>query len=309
AIAPGARITSSWLSPMGANFTTSPTPSTCPVTRWPPRRSARRSAFSRFTSLPTASRPIVQFNVSRETSYLSLAPFISTTVRHTPLCAMLSPTMTSARSRPLVSTVRRMPSGSGSMCSMRPAAATMAENMKGLNRKGKGGIVGEKPGLGSGHCSLEQGCRMKHGKRKGCKRGITFRTSRLASLPHRTARAVRGDVVGAAPAARFSPSEPLLRHTWKSGLQRPIQHRRERLRLHEPHHAHALALLARAVKEDDPRRPEQAEALEQRLVLVVVGGDVGLEQQHLAHALRHPRVAEGEALHLLARHAPVGIEV
>ena len=77
---------------------------------------------------------------------------------------------------------------------MRPIAATMPENMKGLNRKGKGGIVGEKP---------------------------------------------------------------------RPRSERPVQHRRERLRLHEAHHAHAFALLAPAVEEDDPRRAEQAEALEQ----------------------------------------------
>ena len=52
----GARITSSCDSPTGANFTTSPTPSTWPLTRWPPRRSDRRNAFSRLTS-PGSPRP------------------------------------------------------------------------------------------------------------------------------------------------------------------------------------------------------------------------------------------------------------
>jgi len=35
------------------------------------------------------------------------------------------------------------------MCSMRPTAATMPENMKGLKEKGKSGIVGEPGGFGA----------------------------------------------------------------------------------------------------------------------------------------------------------------
>src|SRR3546814_10110823 len=43
--------------------------------------------------------------------------------------------------------------------------------------------------------------------------------------------------------------------------------------------------------------------------LLVVGGDVGLEQDEVRQRRLHARVGEGVGLHFLARHAPVGIEV
>ena len=54
------------------------------------------------------------------------------------------------------------------MCSMRPTAATMPENMKGLNRKGKGGIVGEKAGLGRGQAAGRSGLTASRGRRAAC---------------------------------------------------------------------------------------------------------------------------------------------
>ena len=64
----------------------------------------------------------------------------------------------------------------------------------------------------------------------------------------------------------------------------------------------------RASKNSDARRPEQAEALQQRAILGAVGVTSACSSSSPPAAL-HGRVGEGEALHLLARDAPVGIEV
>ena len=74
-------------------------------------------------------------------------------------------------------------------------------------------------------------------------------------------------------------------------------------------HPQAPDLAALRVEEDDSRRAEQREALEQRLVLRGVRGHVRLQQQHAVELRLHARLAEGEGLHLLAGDAPVGIEV
>src|SRR5687767_9453080 len=74
-------------------------------------------------------------------------------------------------------------------------------------------------------------------------------------------------------------------------------------------HPCAVNLAPLRVEEDRAGRAEQAKTLEQRAVVVVVGGDVGFQQQCARHLVGHRRVAEREALHLLARDAPVGIEI
>ena len=63
------------------------------------------------------------------------------------------------------------------------------------------------------------------------------------------------------------------------------------------------------VEEHDPRRAEEPEPLEQRLVLGGVLRDVDLQQHHLRELGLDLRIAEGKPFHLLARHAPVGVEV
>ena len=40
-----------------------------------------------------------------------------------------------------------------------------------------------------------------------------------------------------------------------------------------------------------------------------IRGHIHLQQQQSVQALTHCRIGEGVALHLLARHAPVGIEI
>src|SRR5436190_11774956 len=63
------------------------------------------------------------------------------------------------------------------------------------------------------------------------------------------------------------------------------------------------------VEEDDARRSEEPEALEQRAVGCVGRRNIRLQEQHAIELGAHPRIGQGEFLHLLARHAPVGIEI
>src|SRR5258708_34046626 len=63
------------------------------------------------------------------------------------------------------------------------------------------------------------------------------------------------------------------------------------------------------IKEDRGWGPEEAEPPEQRLVLSVVRRHVGSQQLHAGQLVGDARIAEGKAIHLLAGHAPVGIEV
>src|SRR5450756_1429377 len=125
----GARTTSFQLSPRSVNSTTSPTPSTWPLTRCPPSLSARRNAFSRFTGAPIASSPSVQFSVSLDTSTVKLSPLCATTVRHTPFTAMLSPSCTSPRSSALVAITRRNPPSRSLASAMCPASAMIPLNI------------------------------------------------------------------------------------------------------------------------------------------------------------------------------------
>ena len=75
-----------------------------------------------------------------------------------------------------------------------------------------------------------------------------------------------------------------------SACQRRIEHLPEGRRVLEADHPQAVLLGAGGVEEDDARRAEQLEALEQRLVRLVVGGYVGLQQLEVMH------IADGNAL-------------
>ena len=69
--------------------------STWPCTRWPPRRSARRTERSRLTGAPGISAPRPdRSRVSPITSAVKVPSRISVTVRHTPLTAIDSPRAT-----------------------------------------------------------------------------------------------------------------------------------------------------------------------------------------------------------------------
>ncbi|KFB71096.1 MAG: hypothetical protein AW09_003777 [Candidatus Accumulibacter phosphatis] len=135
----GARISSRRLSPTGSKRSTSPTPSTWPETRCPPRRSARRSAFSRLTG-PGAARPTVHASDSGETSTKKQLSCLSTTVRQTPLQAIESPIPTSSSPSGPASTVSRTvaaPSSRGVMWVIWPTAAMIPENMANTDRTEK----------------------------------------------------------------------------------------------------------------------------------------------------------------------------
>src|SRR5471032_196904 len=83
-----------------------------------------------------------------------------------------------------------------------------------------------------------------------------------------------------------------------------LQERIRRLVPDDPHHFVALR-----IEEDDARRPEQPEALEQRLIVGIIRRDVSAQQVELRQARTYPRIAEREMFHLLARHAPVRVEI
>ena len=101
----------------------SPTPSTCPLTKWPPRRSDNRSAFSRFTG-PGRSNPAVHSRVSCETSNESRLPFFFVTVRHAPCTQIESPFLTSFKGSFRASTTK------GFTLTILPTACTMPVNIR-----------------------------------------------------------------------------------------------------------------------------------------------------------------------------------
>src|SRR5580704_2301088 len=106
---------------------TSPTPSTCPWTTWPPRRSVARSGSSRFTEEPGARSPSddrasVSFMASATNESLAR----STAVRHTPLIAIESPAFNSGTSG--VAIVIRAPSSERSIPATDPTPCTSPVN-------------------------------------------------------------------------------------------------------------------------------------------------------------------------------------
>ena len=57
------------------------------------------------------------------------------------------------------------------------------------------------------------------------------------------------------------------------------------------------------------RWSKDAEALEHRLIIVVVGGDISAQQRQGRQRGTHLRIREGVAFHFLARRAPVRVEI
>src|SRR5437868_4272379 len=68
-------------------------------------------------------------------------------------------------------------------------------------------------------------------------------------------------------------------------------------------------LSALRIEEDDAGRTEKREALQQFAVGRRRRGDVGLQEHHAVKRRAHACVGQGVLLHLLARDAPVGIEI
>src|SRR5688500_1804418 len=107
------------------------------------------------------------------------------------------------------------------------------------------------------------------------------------------------------PRARAAPR----RLRYRGGCRGEVEGLQEAPGALVPDYAQAFYFLSLRVEKDDPGRAEQREALEQCAIGFAVGGHVYLEQKHAVERGAHSRVAEGERLHLLARDAPVGIEI
>src|SRR6185437_821356 len=121
----------------GSIETMRPTPSTCPETRCPPRRSESRNAFSRFTASPSRSAPsVVSDSVSLETSTENSRWPSATTVRHTPVTEMLSPTRMSEKSSAGAAIDSRKSPPRGSRRAMVPVHWTMPVNIALLKVRG-----------------------------------------------------------------------------------------------------------------------------------------------------------------------------
>ena len=78
---------------------------------------------------------------------------------------------------------------------------------------------------------------------------------------------------------------------------------------HEPYHFVTLALGAIVAEEDNGRRTEYPEASQERLIRLIVGRDVRLQQHGVRERVLDAAVGERVLLHFLAGHAPVGVEI
>src|SRR5690606_15640360 len=124
----GTRMSRSRASSRSATASTVPTPSTCPWTRWPPRRSPTRSARSRFTASPGVnSRKRVRSSEVRTTCALNSPELVAVTVRHAPSTATLSPRPRSSYGAAIVRS--SPPSGPGAARRTSPTAVTIPVNM------------------------------------------------------------------------------------------------------------------------------------------------------------------------------------
>src|SRR3989338_1723317 len=74
-------------------------------------------------------------------------------------------------------------------------------------------------------------------------------------------------------------------------------------------HAEIAHFIPLRIEKQDAGRAIQAEAFEQSLVGLAVGGHVRLQQQHRFELGLHGGVGEGKALHFLAGDAPVGVKI
>src|SRR6267143_1980361 len=108
--------------------------------------------------------------------------------------------------------------------------------------------------------------------------------------------------------SRWTPRGPCKKPRHSRG-GRARQRLEEALGVLVADHAQALDLAPLRIKEDDSRRAEKRKALEQRAVGFIVGGNVCLQKHYALERGAHARIRERVRLHLLARHAPVGVEI
>src|SRR5690606_19048869 len=110
-------------------------PSTWPLTRWPSSGSPRASDGSRFTRSPAASRPsVVTASVSAETSASKRSEPTAVAVRHTPLTAMLAPSVGGRISVSAIPIVTRLSPPRSSTASTVPIPLTIPENIEALRQ-------------------------------------------------------------------------------------------------------------------------------------------------------------------------------
>src|SRR5665213_2934574 len=83
--------------------------------------------------------------------------------------------------------------------------------------------------------------------------------------------------------------------------ERPMQQRRELGRAHVAHDSKLLTLATTVIVKGDGRWSIDAKFMQQRLIVCVIGRDIGAQQAHLPQSRPYARVLEGIALHFLAR--------
>src|SRR5690349_1247615 len=104
-----------------------------------------------------------------------------------------------------------------------------------------------------------------------------------------------------ATATTSAPTMTLPFTTSRSGClaaacERLAEHGRELRRLHVAHDAEVALFLPGRVVKRDGWRPENAEVLEQRLIVGVVPRDVGTQEHGVAERRLHATISEGVAL-------------
>src|SRR5271166_5789000 len=146
---PGGRLMRTWSQcSAGALEMIALVASTWPCTRWPPRRSARRTERSRLTGAPGTSAPRPdRSRVSPITSAVKVPSRISVTVRHTPLTATDSPRATPSVEPRMVSLAA---SPRCSTLATSPSSATIPVNIRAYlleaqPASGSGGGAGTRP--------------------------------------------------------------------------------------------------------------------------------------------------------------------
>src|SRR5690606_34864859 len=81
-----------------------------------------------------------------------------------------------------------------------------------------------------------------------------------------------------------------------SAAQNLLQHGPEITCVLEAYHPRVSHLPALGIKENNPRRPKQIEALQQSPVIIRILRDIRLHQQQLRHLSSNIRIAERELL-------------
>src|SRR5438552_730410 len=167
--------------PSSRTAVTVPTASTCPVTMCPPMRSPSARERSRLTAAPGCSAPsVVRPSVSGITSAENPDPASEAMVTHTPLTAMLSPSLAPATARS--ASIARRPRSPFCSAAILPNSSTMPLNMTSAYTVAGHDDVG--PGAVDGHI-LQQARAFEGGDTMPSHRGGCTRTTDDARRDHR----------------------------------------------------------------------------------------------------------------------------